>query len=314
MTGRELLAALFAGIAAAALSSTVLRPDRRVAGRVRPYVTSVAGFTSAAQVGFLPGGGRVGALVGAFGPLLGRLSHALAGVLGDAQDEVLARKLRQARVLQDMPEPRRAAAYRSQQLRNTIVGAVVGAAVPLALGNPGLAVIGVGLGVVFGASRLRGKVDASIQARRSAMRIELYTVNQVIAMNLKVGGGVVQAIQRVVGRAQGEVVGELGEVLRVHASGQPLTVALTRAASLTPEPHAARTYKLLATAAEYGADLGDALMELSEDIREDRVEFLRRSATKKTASMLLPIIGILAPTMLLFIAAPIPSIVTGSFN
>jgi hypothetical protein len=51
---------------------------------------------------------------------------------------------------------------------------------------------------------------------------------------------------------------------------------------------------------------------LSEDLRDARREDLRRVATKRRAAMLVPTIAILAPIMLLFIAAPLPSVIFGS--
>jgi hypothetical protein len=50
---------------------------------------------------------------------------------------------------------------------------------------------------------------------------------------------------------------------------------------------------------------------LSEDIRDARREQLHKDAVRRRAAMLIPTIGILAPIMLLFIAAPLPSIVLG---
>ena len=87
--------------------------------------------------------------------------------------------------------------------------------------------------------------------------------------------------------------------------------AFRRAADLTPEPSAARTYQLLAAGAERGADLGAALLALSEDVRDARREQLHKDAVRRRAAMLVPTIAILAPIMLLFIAAPLPSVVLG---
>ena len=50
---------------------------------------------------------------------------------------------------------------------------------------------------------------------------------------------------------------------------------------------------------------------LSEDLRDARREEMRKTATKRRAAMLVPTIAVLAPVMLLFIAAPLPSIVFG---
>ncbi len=82
--------------------------------------------------------------------------------------------------------------------------------------------------------------------------------------------------------------------------------AFRRAAELTPEPAAARTYKLFAAGAERGVDLAAGLRALSEDLRDARREEIRKTATKRRAAMLVPTIAVLAPVMLLFIAAPLP--------
>jgi tight adherence protein C len=123
-------------------------------------------------------------------------------------------------------------------------------------------------------------------------------------MNVRVGGGVMQAVGRVVARGNGVLVEELAEILRAHESGVAARDAFLQAAHRTPEPFAARTYRLLATGAEYGADLADALLRHSEDVREARRDALKRTATKRRAAMLVPIIAILAPVMLLLLQSP----------
>ena len=58
-------------------------------------------------------------------------------------------------------------------------------------------------------------------------------------------------------------------------------------------------------------DLGEALRALSDDLRDVRRDELRRQATRRRAAMLVPTIAVLAPIMLLFVIAPLPSIVLG---
>jgi tight adherence protein C len=167
------------------------------------------------------------------------------------------------------------------------------------------------LGLVVGATRQQGALQSAIARRRERMCIEIYTVNQLLAMRVRAGGGVVHAVQDVVTRGEGEVVSELADALRLHRSGWRAGDAFRRISELTPEPFCARTYRLLATAEERGADLAPALLDLSEDVRETRRETMRRSATKRRAAMLVPIIAILAPVLLLFVAAPLPYLITG---
>jgi hypothetical protein len=68
---------------------------------------------------------------------------------------------------------------------------------------------------------------------------------------------------------------------------------------------------MLASAEERGVDLGRALLSLSEDVRETRRESIKRTATKRRAAMLIPTIAILAPVLILFVAAPLPYLITG---
>jgi tight adherence protein C len=168
-----------------------------------------------------------------------------------------------------------------------------------------------GLGFIVGATRWRGRLDRGSALRRERLRVELYTVNQLLAMHIKTGGGPIQATQRIVARGSGVVVEELAEVLRMIAGGTSPREAFARAAALTAEPQAARTYELLAAGTERGVDVAAALLAFSEDIRDDRREDLKKAATRRRAAMLVPIIALLAPVMLLFILAPIPRIVFG---
>lgn len=119
------------------------------------------------------------------------------------------------------------------------------------------------------------------------------------------------AVGDLVRRGNGSVVMELAEALRLHRAGTRAADAFARIAALTPEPFCARTYSLLAVAEDRGVDLAGGLLALAEDVREARREAIRRSATKRRAAMLIPTIVILAPVMLLFVGAPLPSLLLG---
>lgn len=312
----DLLAALLAAAAAAALARLVVPPTARLAPRVRPYAAAArSSLGRGADVGMAVAGSATlsgSVLRRVLDPLIGRLASRL-GSLGNAEgEERLLLRLRQAGLLGEVPVERRAQEYRVRQLSGAVTRAgLFGAAALVAGRGAALVLLATGLGAVVGVARVRGHVDRAIEQRRQRMRIELYTVNQLLALHVRVGGGVVQALQRVVDRTSGTVSEELAEALRVHASGRRVGEALQFLAHTTPEPHAARTYTLLAGGAELGSDLADGLRQLSEDIRTQRVEALKRAATRRRAGMLMPIIGILAPVMLLFIISPLPSIVFG---
>jgi pilus assembly protein TadC len=143
------------------------------------------------------------------------------------------------------------------------------------------------------------------------MRIEIYTIDQLLALRVRTGGGVVSAVQDLCARGAGEVVDDLSEALRLHRAGLPAAEAFQRIAAATPQPACSRTYLLLAAAEERGADLAPALLALADDVREERRDDFRRASTKRRAALLVPIIAVLAPVMLLFVGAPLPSLVLG---
>jgi Flp pilus assembly protein TadB len=247
-------------------------------------------------------------MVRLFGPPGRALIDRLGRLLERRRDDALALHLRQAGYVDVTPDE-----YRSRVAIQVIAYGAAGAALGAFAVHSTLAALGLtACGVVFGASRLRGRLERNLDDRRERIRLELYTVNQMLAMHVRTGAGPVQATQRVVDRGTGVVVEELTRVLASMRNGVAEPEAFRRAAELTPEPAAARTYKLFAAGAERGVDLADGLRALSEDLRDARREEIRKSATKRRAAMLVPTIAVLAPVMLLFIAAPLPSIVFGS--
>jgi len=213
----------------------------------------------------------------------------------------------------DLDEAERVSTYRVRQLGNiagwgagtVALGLMVGVMAPQAVAF-------FLLGCVIGGTRQRGRLDRSVEDRRARMRIEIYTVNQLLAMRVRAGGGVISAVSAICSRGRGDVVSELREAVRLHRAGARITEAFDRIARTTPEPYCARTYALLAIAEERGVDLADSLLSLSEDVREARRESIKRTATKRRATMLIPTIAILAPVMLLFVGAPLPRLLLGT--
>lgn len=301
------LAAASTALAVGGAVWLLLRPPARLQGRINPYLARNRAFELwRAKVGRHPDPRT----------LVGLVVSAVAERVGDTLDglsrEALLRRLRQARMFQQEEDP--AATYRLRQL----------VSVAVACGGSGLAAAMVGmsfsqiaavsaLGLIIGATRQRGRLDKAIDERRQRMSIEIYTINQLLAMRVRTGGGVIQVVSQITNRGRGEVVEELREALRLHRAGHPAAVAFRRIADETPEPSCARTYGFLALADERGSDLADVLMSLAEDVRENRREAIRRAATRRRAAMLVPTIAILAPVMLLFVGAPLPSLVLG-FN
>lgn len=305
MSPLAVVAVASAGLAAAALAGLVVPPRARLARRVRPY--TVVSRTALGDRRDLAVADRVAAQ-----PRLSALVARLHRLLEPTSDVDLAARLRRAGMFTDLPADERPAAYRSRQLLASLTGAALGGVAPTLAGmGPAGAVAGVALGTVIGATRCRSRVERAVRQRRERVQIELYTIDQLLAMHARAGAGVAQMLRRVAGRSHGIVAGELAEVLAAHRGGRPLPEALGQAARDTVEPQAARTYRLLASGAAYGTDLAESLRQLGDDVRGQRAEALRRTATRRRAAMLVPTVAILAPIMLLFIGAPLPSIVLG---
>ena len=167
------------------------------------------------------------------------------------------------------------------------------------------------VGAVLGVFVARSRLNEAVRRRKDSIRAELYTINQLVAMYTRVGGGALEGIRYVVDRARGAAIDEMTEVLQLHERGWSFGEALERAERLTPEPEAARTYRLVATSQEQGSDLAEALLGLSKDLRAVRRDDLRRRAAKRRILMVIPVVVILAPVTMLFMAAPIPSILFG---
>lgn len=304
MTPLALLAAVASALAVALVMRSIVPPPRRLHARVDPYVSPTLSALNRAN--------GAGPLQSVFGPIVRDIANWVGRVLDRSGSDVTLLRLRQAGWFTGHPEPEMIARYRMTQLRALTGGLVVSFAAGHVLGaSVALRLVLVGLGLVFGATRARGRLDKAIESRRETMKIEIYTVNQLLAMRVRAGGGVIQAVKATTERGSGEVVFELEEALRLHRSGWRGPDAFRRIAELTPEPFCSRTYRLLASAEERGADLAGALLSLSEDVRETRRESIKRTATKRRAAMLVPTIAILAPVLILFVAAPLPYLITG---
>jgi len=306
VVGAASVALLFAGLA-----GLIVRPTPRLAPRVRPYTILTraslgrsADVMAAARSSSIITGGTLRSI---FGPPVIALARRVGRLVESRSDEHLRLRLLHGGFFDMTVEE-----YRVKALGQAVVFAGAGVALgALALRSPGLTLLLGVCGFTFGATRWKGRLDRAVIERTERIRLELYTVNQLLAIHIRTGAGPVQATQRVVDRGAGVMVEELDSVLVWIRSGMSEPNAYQRAAELTPEPNAARTYNLFAAGAERGVDLGAALRSLSEDLRDARREELRRSATKRRAAMLVPTIGVLAPIMLLFIAAPLPTVVFG---
>lgn len=308
---RTFLAALLAAVCAAYVARLVVRPTRALAPRVRPYAQlSRSRLGRPADVALLAGLGGVvsaGTVGRVFAPVVSALAVRFSALVDAGGEELLRLRLRQAGFSDTSPEQ-----YRIRQLGWAVGGAVGGGLAGAVVGGPALMLGTGGLALIYGATHWRGQVNKAIKARAARMRVELYTVSHLLAMLIRTGHGPMHAVRSVMRRGRGPVVEELSEAMSWIAGGMNEADAFERLAEDTPEPAAGRLYRLLASGSQAGGDLGGALLTLSDDLRAARREDLERDATRRRGAMLLPTIVIMAPVVLVLIAAPLPSVILGS--
>ncbi len=297
------VAVVATGVFVVAAAVVVHPPRRRLAGRVRPYAAAALS--------------RLGRPVGdipvlrpsATGPgVRGRL---VAALHGGADDPLLRARLAQSGRY-DVPAAHLIGEHRYRQVLAGLLGGGLAIGVALVASWPtgGALAFGV-LGVVAGAMRPTAEVDRAIERRRQRLRAEIPPLCQLIAVRLRANGSVVTALSETLAGTRGVLTDELADALAQHRAGRPLDEALDAVAMATPEPEAARVHRLLSGAIRHGLDAAPELLRLSRDTRAGALTRLRRDATRRRAALLVPTVGILAPLMLLFIAAPLPGLILG---
>jgi len=302
---RLVVAGLLAALSAALLTRAVLRPSRRLAPRLTPYVqVSRVRLGLGADTARLDEGGA--ALGRVFGPAARAAARRTVELLGGTDDDI-RRRLRQAGWADT--DPRRWRLRQAAQLGAWTVGM---AAAGLATGRSAGTVLALAtMGAVVGFGLTRGRLTSAIDQRRVRMRTELYTLAQLLAMLVRTGSSPLQAVNRVTRLGRGPVAGELTAAMGLIAGGTPEQTAFERLAHNTAEPAAARLYRLLASSTQLGGDLSAALRALADDLRTARSEAIERDATRKRGLMIVVTVLFLAPVMLIFIGVPIPSIIFG---
>ena len=198
------LAALLSALFVMLFVRLLFPAPRRLSSRVRPYsIGSRTSLGGSADVRAVSSGGYSSgsALVGIFRPMLDATARRLDRLIDRQGDRHLAAMIRQAGLFPDLPESERLGAYRIRQLGN--VAAWGGVALLLAplIGLSVAQFLGVEfLLLIVGATRQRGRLERAIEDRRNRMTIEIYTVNQLLAMRVRAGGGVISAVSAICSR------------------------------------------------------------------------------------------------------------------
>jgi tight adherence protein C len=307
METRVLLISLMAAIAAGAIVRAAVRHPRPLSARVAPYsapARSRFGTVKPERAGRDAEDGRT-AVGLVFGPIVRRLANGLASLVDASSSTSAELRLRQAGMRMTVEQ------YRTRQLAYTAGALAVGAFIGLALGRrAGTVILLAAAAGIWGATRWRGQLDRRISKRRDRMRAELYTMCQLLAIYLRTGDTPSGAVDRLIRRTGGEVSAELAEAAAQIRSGTTPSTALSQLTESTPEPSAARLYRLLAATWTAGGD-PDALLSLADDLRSARREDLHRIMTKRQTAMALPLVMVIGPILILFVAAAIPHIVFG---
>jgi hypothetical protein len=127
-----------------------------------------------------------------FGPPVAAALTRFTRLVDRRSDAELALRLRQAGY-----GDRGAEAYRARVFAQTAFFGATGAVIGVAAARSALVALGLfALGAVYGASRTRAQIDRAITDRREQIRLELFTIDQLLAIHVRTGAGPVQAIQR----------------------------------------------------------------------------------------------------------------------
>ena len=307
MEPRVVTVAIAVAVAAGCFARAMVRQPKPLASRVQPYATGIRGRLGTIRPESSSGdttASRSGMTL-VFGPFMRTLANGLAQLVDASASTSAELRLRQAGL--SMTSER----YRTRQLAYTAGALAAGAFTGLVLGRSASTVILLALAAgLWGATRWRARLDRMITKRRDRMRSELYTVCQLIAIYLRTGDTPAGAVDRLARRARGEVITELGEASAQVRAGSTASLVFEQLTATTPEPSAARLYRVLSSTWIAGGD-ADALLALADDMRASRREDLSRLMTKRETAMALPLVMVIGPILILFVAAAIPHIVFG---
>ena len=316
MEARILVAGLLAAYVAAAGSAMLVRPRPALEHRLRPYVqlrrTRLGQRADVAAALAINSTASTTTLGRIFTPIVERIAGVISNFVDAGDEATIARRLRQAG-MRDV----NAREYRITQATRALLGVVGGVASGIWLGqvwgNPAFwAVVGIGLGVGWGVTSSRSKVNAAIEKRAQTMRLELYSVAHMLAMLARANHTPTMAIREVTRRGRGPVVEELIDAQHWIAGGLTVAQAMERLATETVEPAAARVYRIVGEASQQGADVAESLLAVASTLRSARREEIERLGTKRKGAMILPTLLVMAPVVFLYVVAPMPRFIFGS--
>ncbi|MDH3679404.1 MAG: type II secretion system F family protein, partial [Acidimicrobiia bacterium] len=301
---RVLLVGLLAAYLAAGLTALVVRPPSPLESRLRPYVqlrrTRLGQRADVNAALAIDSTADYGPLRRIFNPIIEGFAAFVSRLVDSGDEEAIELRLRHAGFVDVSPRE-----YRISQAGRALFGVAVGVLVGFWLGavwgSPGFwAVVGIGLGVGWGLTSARGKVNSAIEARSQTMRLELYTIAHLLAMLVRANHTPAMAVRQVIDRGRGPVVAELREAQNWVAGGLTLAQAMERLSTETVEPAAARIYRILGEASQQGSDVAESLMTVANTLRAERREEVERLGTRRKGAMIIPTLLVMAPVVFLY--------------
>ncbi|MFT3852013.1 MAG: type II secretion system F family protein [Ilumatobacteraceae bacterium] len=300
MSGQILAISAVSAVAALFLVRGTVRTPKRLSLRLAPYTERSRGRLGTS----VPAAQQRESSV--WGPIVTSASSWLARAADAGSSVDLELRLRRAGL-----GHLTAGQYRRKQLAYTVTGLAVGVAMAVVLRLSTVAAfVLAGAFALAGALRWRSRLDHLTNERRLRMRAEAHTVCQMLAVWLRTGDTPAGALACLAQRANGIVPGELAEAAAQIRSGATPTDVLERSAQQTAEPSAARLYRLLGATWAASGD-PTALLALADDLRASRRDALARTMAKRRVAMALPLVAVIAPILILFVAAALPSIIFG---
>lgn len=287
-------------------------PRRQLSARVRPYAALSrsrlgTGYADVSVVALTRVDDR-SPFIRVVGPVVQRVADGVGQLVDAADGPTMANRLRQAGFEDTSPDQ-----YRLRQLAGACGGLAIGVALGILLfGTPGWTLL---LAVLFGfpgSTLHRNRVQKAIDLRRSAMRSEVSTVAQLLAVHIRSGHGPVDAVRGVCSLGRGPVIEELRDALGWIGAGTSPQRAYDKLADATAEPAAGRLYRLLSSSARSGGDIARPLLAIADELRSERRDELARMAVKRRTAMLAPLLLLIAPVMVIFVGAALPALVLGT--
>lgn len=199
--------------------------------------------------------------------------------------------------------------FRAEQVVATVVGAAAGLALALLMVtarglNPVAALALVVAGAAAGLVAQDAALTAAVARRERRLLAELPTVAELLALAVAAGEGPLAALERIGRTVQGELAGEIRQVVADTRAGAPLAVALERLADRTGLAPLARFTEGIAVAVERGTPLADVLRAQAADAREASRRDLLETGGRREIAMLVPVVFLVLPVTVVFAVFP----------